>query len=171
MVVATFTWRLKGDLRRSCRCRAANESNRSNRERFARHCGRSYHFPIAVSKAKEAESNHVKYWEIIIENLRNAGWNCGCMRTTDGKGRPIWVVAAERSDAGPLLCMQIKSCLPFSNSNLRFAANRFDNTAGFSQKSVKDLNQAEGFLPLGSSPLPDLRSQNQHGGEIERETI
>jgi hypothetical protein len=42
----------------------------------------------------------VKYWEIIIENLRNAGWNCGCMATTDGKGRPIWVVAAERSDAG-----------------------------------------------------------------------
>jgi hypothetical protein len=42
----------------------------------------------------------VKYWEIIIENLRNAGWNCGSMATTDGKGRPIWVVAAERSDAG-----------------------------------------------------------------------
>ena len=42
----------------------------------------------------------MKYWEIIIENLRNAGWNCGCMVTTDGKGRPIWVVAAERSDAG-----------------------------------------------------------------------
>jgi hypothetical protein len=34
----------------------------------------------------------VKYWEIIIENLRNAGWNCGSMATTDGKGRPIWVV-------------------------------------------------------------------------------
>jgi hypothetical protein len=42
----------------------------------------------------------VKYWEIIIENLRNAGWNCGSMTTTDGKGRSIWVVAAERSDAG-----------------------------------------------------------------------
>jgi hypothetical protein len=42
----------------------------------------------------------VKYWEIILENLRNAGWNCGSMATTDGKGRPIWVVAAERSDAG-----------------------------------------------------------------------
>jgi hypothetical protein len=41
----------------------------------------------------------MKYWEIIIENLRNAGWNCGCMATTDGKGRPIWVVAAERRDA------------------------------------------------------------------------
>ena len=43
---------------------------------------------------------HVKYWQIIIENLHNAGWNCGSMATTDGKGRPIWVVAAERSDAG-----------------------------------------------------------------------
>jgi hypothetical protein len=42
----------------------------------------------------------VKYWKIIIENLRNAGWNCGCMTTTDGKGRLIWVVAAEREDAG-----------------------------------------------------------------------
>ena len=42
----------------------------------------------------------MKYWKIIIENLRNAGWNCGSMATTDGKGRPIWVVAAERSDAG-----------------------------------------------------------------------
>ena len=31
----------------------------------------------------------VKYWEIILENLRNAGWNCGCMSTTDDKGRPI----------------------------------------------------------------------------------
>jgi hypothetical protein len=34
-----------------------------------------------------------KYWEIIIKNLRNAGWNCGSMATTDRKGRPIWVVA------------------------------------------------------------------------------
>jgi hypothetical protein len=42
----------------------------------------------------------MKYWEIIIENLRNDGWNCGCMATTDRKGRPIWIVAAERNDAG-----------------------------------------------------------------------
>jgi hypothetical protein len=42
----------------------------------------------------------VKYWEIIIENLRDAGWNCGCMATTDGKGRLIWVVAPEREHAG-----------------------------------------------------------------------
>jgi hypothetical protein len=45
----------------------------------------------------------VTYWQIILENLRNAGWNCGSMTTTDGKGRPIWVVAAERRDAGPFI--------------------------------------------------------------------
>jgi hypothetical protein len=37
---------------------------------------------------------------MIIKNLRNAGWNRGSMATTDGKGRLIWVVAAEREDAG-----------------------------------------------------------------------
>ena len=42
----------------------------------------------------------MKYWEIIIENLRNAGWNCGSMATTDCKGRSILVVAAKREDAG-----------------------------------------------------------------------
>jgi len=30
-----------------------------------------------------------RYWEIILENHRNAGWNCGSMATTDGKGRSI----------------------------------------------------------------------------------
>jgi hypothetical protein len=39
------------------------------------------------------------------------------MTTTDGKGRSIWVVAAERSNVDTLLCMQIKSCLLFSRSN------------------------------------------------------
>ena len=38
------------------------------------------------------------HWEIIADNLKKAGWRCGCITTTDGKGRPILVVAAERSD-------------------------------------------------------------------------
>ncbi len=41
----------------------------------------------------------VKHWELIIENLRNAGWNCGCISSTD-QGRKFWVAAAEREDAG-----------------------------------------------------------------------
>jgi hypothetical protein len=35
----------------------------------------------------------MKYWEIIIENLRNAGWNCGSMATTD------WYPTPETRDA------------------------------------------------------------------------
>jgi len=42
----------------------------------------------------------MKCWEILLENLRNAGWNCGCISSTDHEERQFWVVAAERSDAG-----------------------------------------------------------------------
>jgi hypothetical protein len=42
----------------------------------------------------------VKYWQIIIKNLRNAGWNCGCISSMDHKGRQFWVVAAEHENAG-----------------------------------------------------------------------
>jgi Chaperone of endosialidase len=40
---------------------------------------------------------------------------------------------------------------------------------GFSKldRRQKDLNQAEELSPLGSSPLPDLQSQNQYGGETK----
>ena len=78
----------------------------------------------------------MKYWQIILENLRNAGWNCGCMATTDGKGRPIWVVAAQREDAGRFIVqadqelpafLELESAIPplflgaqqFSDSTIR----------------------------------------------------
>jgi len=78
----------------------------------------------------------VKYWEIILENLRDAGWNCGSMTTTDGKGRSIWVVAAKREDAGSFIVhadqelpafLELESAIPplflraqqFSDSTIR----------------------------------------------------
>ena len=42
----------------------------------------------------------MKDWEIIADNLSKAGWNCGCISSTDHKGRQFWVAAAEREDAG-----------------------------------------------------------------------
>jgi hypothetical protein len=42
-----------------------------------------------IAEYERGTNRRVKYWEIIIENLRNVGWNCGSMATTDGKGRPI----------------------------------------------------------------------------------
>ena len=78
----------------------------------------------------------MKYWQIILENLRNAGWNCGCIATTDGKGRPIWIVAAQREDAGRFIVeadqdlpafLELESAIPplflgaqqFSDSTIR----------------------------------------------------
>jgi hypothetical protein len=42
----------------------------------------------------------VKYWKIMADNLRKAGWNCGCISSTNHDGRQFWVAAAERDDAG-----------------------------------------------------------------------
>jgi len=41
-----------------------------------------------------------RHWETVRDNLRKAGWNCGCISSTDHEGRQFWVVAAEREDAG-----------------------------------------------------------------------
>jgi hypothetical protein len=38
----------------------------------------------------------VKYWEIISDNLSEAGFSWGCVATVDCEERTIWVVAAER---------------------------------------------------------------------------
>jgi hypothetical protein len=37
---------------------------------------------------------------MIADNLKEAGWRCGCISSTDHEGRQFWVVAAEREDAG-----------------------------------------------------------------------
>jgi len=42
----------------------------------------------------------VKYWEVIADNLSKAGWNCGCISSTDHADRQFGVAAAEREDAG-----------------------------------------------------------------------
>jgi hypothetical protein len=57
---------------------------------------------------------HVKYWQIIIENLRKAGWNAALWRLRMAKGDQfgLWPQSAATLDA--LSCVQTKSCLPFS---------------------------------------------------------
>ncbi len=47
--------------------------------------------------AKEAESARVKYWEIIADNLKKAGWSCG-VYSDSINGRTIWIVDAHRGD-------------------------------------------------------------------------
>jgi len=40
----------------------------------------------------------MKYWEIIDDNLKKAGWSWGCVATVDRDGRTIWIVDAHRRD-------------------------------------------------------------------------
>jgi hypothetical protein len=40
----------------------------------------------------------VKYWEIIANNLHDAGWSCGCVLAIDSNGRTIWIVDAHCDD-------------------------------------------------------------------------
>ena len=58
---------------------------------------------------KKQDTGRVKYWEIIADNLRKAGWNCGCISSTDREARQFWVVAAEREDAGRFIVQPMKS--------------------------------------------------------------
>ena len=40
----------------------------------------------------------VKYWEIIADNIKRAGWSLGCVSTIDSNGRTIWIADAHRGD-------------------------------------------------------------------------
>jgi hypothetical protein len=40
----------------------------------------------------------VKYWEIIADNLKKAGWSLDCVATVDRDGRTIWIADAHRGD-------------------------------------------------------------------------
>ena len=63
MSTTTFTRRFTCDFLLSSRCRAADKSNHSNLNVARIIAPRSYHFVIAVWRAKAAESRRVKYWE------------------------------------------------------------------------------------------------------------
>jgi hypothetical protein len=40
----------------------------------------------------------VKYWEIIANNLHDAGWSWGYVGAIDSNGRTIWIADAHRDD-------------------------------------------------------------------------
>ena len=40
----------------------------------------------------------LKSWEIIADNLSEAGWSWGCVSAIDSNGRTIWIADAHRGD-------------------------------------------------------------------------
>jgi hypothetical protein len=39
-----------------------------------------------------------KYWEIIADNLKKAGWSLGYVSAVDSDGRTVWIADAHRGD-------------------------------------------------------------------------
>jgi hypothetical protein len=37
----------------------------------------------------------MKYWEIIADNLKKAGWSYGYISAIDSQGRTIWIADAD----------------------------------------------------------------------------
>ena len=40
----------------------------------------------------------LKYWEIIANRLKKAGWSLGYVSALDSRGHTIWIVDAHRDD-------------------------------------------------------------------------
>jgi hypothetical protein len=51
-----------------------------------------------VASANDDFLRRVKYWEIIADNLKKAGWSWGCVSAVDARGRTIWIADAHRGD-------------------------------------------------------------------------
>ena len=39
-----------------------------------------------------------RYWEIVADNLKKAGWSWGCVAAVDSEGRTIWIANPHRGD-------------------------------------------------------------------------
>ena len=50
-------------------------------------------FPV---KGNASRMSSVKYWEIIADNLKKAGWSLGYVSAVDCEGRTIWIADAHR---------------------------------------------------------------------------
>ena len=47
---------------------------------------------------KSHDAAAMKYWEIIADNLKKAGWSWGCVSAINSEGRTIWIADAHRDD-------------------------------------------------------------------------
>src|SRR4051794_32891802 len=55
-----------------------------------------YQFFIAVGRKKQSKSHRVKYWKIVVKNLKQAGFSVGWVSALDDCRRTVWIVDAHR---------------------------------------------------------------------------
>jgi hypothetical protein len=69
----------------------------------------SYHFVIAVWRAKATQSDQVKYWEIIADNLSKAGGVGAVSQRLIPKGERSGLLTRIAATESVWLCERIKS--------------------------------------------------------------
>ena len=112
--------------------------------------------PVIMMSQNRAEARDCsgRITKSIHENLRNAGWNCGCLATTDSKGRSIWVwwpQSAAMLDA----LLRIKNVLPLDTS----CFGSWNSDSGF----APDLSAARLHIKI---PATDRQAKNAQGLDI-----
>jgi hypothetical protein len=69
----------------------------------------------------------VKYWEIIADNLKKAGWSLGWVSAIDSEGRTIWIADAHRDDGKRFVVHADEKLTAFCRATgLRVAQTFFD---------------------------------------------
>ena len=54
--------------------------------------------PLPCEEQKRQNAARVKRWEIVADNLSQAGWSWGCVSAIDSQGRTIWITDAHRAN-------------------------------------------------------------------------
>ncbi|HZS17275.1 MAG TPA: hypothetical protein VFA51_05010 [Candidatus Udaeobacter sp.] len=88
----------------------------------------------------------MKYWEIIADNLRKAGWSLGWVSTLNCDGQTTWVVDAHRDDGK------------------RFVVRADELLTGFLELEALVRNETLRASKLEQPflPLPKMRPANGH---------
>ena len=75
----------------------------------------------------------MKDWEIIGDNLHDAGWSLGWVSAIDPQRRTIWIVDSHRNDGRRFIVRAEEKLSAFVEleSVIRGAANCIDRLAGF----------------------------------------
>jgi hypothetical protein len=60
--------------------------------------GQIQSFCFCRVECKKGRIHRVKYWEIIADNLHDAGWSLGWVSATDSNGQTIWIVDVHRDE-------------------------------------------------------------------------
>jgi hypothetical protein len=68
-----------------------------------------------------------KYWEIIADNLSEAGWSWGCVATVDGAGRTIWITDAHRDYGKRFVLSSDEKLTAFVELELAISRRDFDH--------------------------------------------